>query len=145
MINHFFTVLYNRTEATSAGIYVPLTAALVVPDAVAGGLAGLRGATQASAESFALQALKLVDASSYRGEIFAVDPRVTYRIDEIGADVVDSSDFVAALLAAPGSLIAAAVIPDADIYKTYSTAPMTLERCAAIIVGVVRQITKTNG
>jgi hypothetical protein len=144
MINHFFSTLYNLPAVTSSGIYVPLVEPLRVPDVISGGLLVLRGGTQASAEAFAVHGVKVVDASTYRAEISAVDSRLTYRTDEIGIDTTDSSDFIAQLLQAPGSL-QIAVLTDADIYTTFNNPQLpSTDRGAALLIGIVRRINEAN-
>lgn len=143
MINHAFSTLYNLAAATAVGVYVPSGLPLVVPDVIAAGIAGSRGSTQASAEAFAIQGVKVIDASTLRTELTAEDSRVTFTTAEIGAAVTDSLEFVQDLAGAPGSLLAAALL-DADL-KAVFTSPIPQERAAAVLVGVIRRITEANG
>lgn len=144
MINHFFNTLYNLPAATSSGIYVDLAAPLRVPDAVTAALNGFRGSSREAAESFALQALKVVEGSTYRAEIRAEDSRLSYHCNEVGVDMPDSSSFLAMLANAPGSLQILITSQYSDLKATISTSQVLQDKAAAIVVGIVRLITKEN-
>lgn len=144
MINHFFTALYNRAAPTTSKIYVELEAPLQVPDTVAAALASFRGSSRDAAEAFALQALKVVEGSTYRSEILADDPRLTYVSSEVGVDMPDSSSFLAMLANAPGSLQVLITSNYEDLKMTLATSTVLQDKAAAIVVGIVRLITKEN-
>lgn len=146
MINHFFTTLYNRAAPTTSDVFVPtaVDGVLKVPDVVASALGGFRGVSRDAAEAFAIQALKVVEGSSYRQEIFAEDPRVTYSPSDLGVDMPDSSSFLATLAAAPGALQVLITSTYPDLKATLSTSQVLQDRAAAIVVGIVRLITKEN-
>lgn len=144
MINHFFSTLYNYTHPTTSRIFVPLLEPLKVPDVVAAALGGFRGNSRDAAEAFAIQALKVVEGSTYRNEILAVDPRVTYDPADIGVDIADSSAFLTMLAGAPGALQIAITSAYPDIKATLATSQVLQDRAAAIVVGIVRLITAEN-
>jgi hypothetical protein len=144
MINHFFTTLYNRPAATVSGIYVGLTEPLRVPSVVAFALGALRGPSRDAAEAFAIQALKVVEGSSYRQEILAQDPRLTYALGDVGMDMPDSSSFLTSLAFTSGDLQILITSTYPDLRETLMTSMVLQDRAAAVVVGIVRLITKEN-
>jgi len=144
MINHFFSTLYNWAAPTTSGIYADLTEPLMVPDTVASALNGFRGSSRDAAEAFAIQALKVVEGSSYRSEIIADDARLTYKASEVGVDMPDSSSFLAMLANVPGPLRVLITSSYADLQATLATSSVLQDRAAAVVVGIVRLITKEN-
>lgn len=144
MINHFFTTLYNREAPTTSRVFIPLLEPLRVPEVVASALGGFRGPSRDSAESFAIQALKVVEGSTYRNEVTADDPRLTYVSSELGVDVPDSTAFVEMLAGAPGALQVLITSTYADLKATLATSTVLQDRAAAVVVGIVRLITKEN-
>jgi hypothetical protein len=144
MINHVFTCFYGYGAPTASGIYVPLTADLRVSDVLRHGLSKIRGSTPVEAERFAIQALKVLDGSSYATVLTAKDARLTYRMDEIGVDQVDSSEFIGGVLNLPGAVVSLAT-PHQDTSTTFSTSRISMERAASVLVGVLREIERLNG
>jgi len=144
MINHFFSLLYGVPTVTASKIFVPLVTPVIYGDTLNYGLRGVRGGTPLTYETFAIQAVKLVDASTYRAEILAKDPRVTYTCAEIGVDVKESITFVNAIIGLPGAVLAEALI-DRDVVTTYREVPIAQERAAAVIIGLVRRLEVLNG
>ena len=144
MINQFFSCLYGYPVAPVSGIYVGLRDPLVYRDVLVSGLQGLRGGTPLTAETFAIQGVKVVDASTYAAEILIGDPRVTYRTSEIGAGSGDSLAFLAAVVGLPGDVLAVA-LEDQDVLRTYRSSKLISERAAAVLVGIVRRVRHDNG
>lgn len=144
MINHVFSCLYGYAVPAASGIYVPLTSAARYSDVLASGLQGVRGSTPAEAEAFAIHSVKVIEASSYASELTARDPRLTYRGDEIGVDLVSSSEFLAAIVGLPGAVLAEA-LAGADIVATFRDSKIPQERAAAVLVGLARKVSDDNG
>ncbi len=144
MINHVFSCLYGYAVPAASGVYVPLTANARIADTLASGLKGIRGSTPAEAEAFAIQGVKIIEASSYASELTAKDPRLTYRGDEIGVDLVSSSEFLAAVVGLPGTVLAEA-LSSADLVATFRESKIPQERAAAVLVGLARKVSDDNG
>jgi hypothetical protein len=142
MINGLFTAFYNYLTPTESKIYVGLAAPLVIPGVIAGAWQAVRGTTATQAEAFAVQAVKVIDASSYRVSAAAQDPRVTYRTDEIGVGTADSLAFLKAVVGLPGDLINF-VLTDADIRASWNSAVLQ-EQAAGVLVGIARRIAEAN-
>jgi hypothetical protein len=106
-------------------------------------LSATRGTSRASAETFAVHALKVVDASTYAGEVTKVDSRITYKVDALGVNAVNSKDFIDSVINMSPTLIANLRLYE-DIDETYEKSLLPNEKAAAILVGVVRRMAEVN-
>jgi len=144
MINHFFASLYNFADLTTSGVMIPAGLPVVIPDVVSSGLLPIRGITSETAEEFALHATKVVDSSTYRACLFDYDSRLTFDPTTVGADIINSLEFLTSLKSVNPAMLSYIFIDQPDLQKTWHRSTV-LEAAAAVLVGAVAAIAKENG
>lgn len=143
MLNHLFSCFYGYPGMSASGILCPLEAPLSLGDVLTSGLNSVRGDTAESAEAFAIRSLKVIDGSTYHGELLVKDGRLSYDIGEIGVNENESIEFLNSIVGLSGAVITLATSYK-DTRKTFSTSRILPERAAAILVGIYRNIETSN-
>ena len=140
MINHAYSVLYGRSTSASSGVTSGLTSQHA-PEVVVNSLTHLRGNTADTADAFAIQAVKILDGSTFRAVLWGHDTRMTLEPHELPSDLINSRETVDRILGSSGVLLQYATQTSSDIQNGYLKSPSSLERAAAILAGLVEQLT----
>ena len=144
MINHFITVVYNRTDATPDGVYNPLVTPLEYPGALQA-FAVLRGHTVDSAWSFATWTTKLVEASTFGQLLTEFDRRLTFDLRRLVRDRTNVVDELLRVRNLPPAAIDLALSGEPELARTFRKDDLLQESVSARLVAVVRKITRHNG
>ena len=144
MINHFFSVLYNKVSAPENGVYTPLAEELSVPSPLANFYKVLSGGTKEGAELLAIRGVKIVDASQYRDRLTQHDTRITFDPVDLVLAETDLFDFIQEVVGLPPDTVNYA-LQEQELRTTFrGGTKVTHERAAAVLVGVVNRMTEAN-
>lgn len=144
MINHAFAVFYNRTASPSVSVYVPLTEELSIPRLLLPIYRGMAGSSDASAEKFAIQAVKCLDGSTYRDHLTKHDSRMTFHPADLVLDVVNSADFLNRLCNLSPSAVNNVLESESQLWDTFYSSDISQERAAAVLAGLLNRVTSEN-
>jgi hypothetical protein len=143
MINHAYSVLYGRTTTPAGSVYSGLTQQTPA-EVIASALTVLRGDTEAAAAAFAVAAVKILDASTFRAVLWSHDERMTLQPHEIVGAEINSRQVIDAILGAPGVLLQYAIMTDQDIQDGYLKSVAGHERAAAVLAGLVNRLSQVS-
>lgn len=144
-INHAYRVLYGRSDRTNpSGIYVDNHQPIIVPDVLLALQERAAGSSVEQADLFAINCLRILDGSSYRGELTAVDSRITYQLDLIGIGQPNMLTFINRLITVSPAAVQAALAGRQELEKTFRKSDVTQEVAASLIVGYIREVTEAN-
>jgi hypothetical protein len=140
MINHDFSLFYDCLEQPSNQIHVPLTAVIGPADRMRAAYRSCRGHTRESAEDFAVQALKIIQGSTYRSRLNVYYPRVSYDVQLLTVSISNSVDFITDLTHIPSADMNYLLDASTDLRETYRSSAISQEIAAAILVGYLTRM-----